>query len=499
MRVLLALDQGTTSSRAIVFNDAGQELARASKEISQKYPHNGWVEQDAEEIWETQAAMTLEALSNAGASAKDVIALGITNQRETTVVWDRKTGKPVAPAIVWQDRRTAQTCEQMQSEGKEDEIRQRTGLILDPYFSATKLRWILNHIDDGTARAKRGELAFGTIDSWLVWNLTNGTRHVTDVTNASRTLLFNIHEGQWDEKLLELFDIPREILPEICGNAEIIAEVRNPESLKGISIAGMAGDQQAALFGQACFERGMAKNTYGTGCFLLMNIGKKATLSTHRLLTTIAWQLNGETEYALEGSIFMGGAIVQWFRDNLGIIRDSAEIEALAMQVESADGVYLVPAFSGLGAPYWDPYARGAILGMTRGTTQAHLARAALDSIALQSADVLEAMTKDSNMELRELRVDGGASANDLLMQLQANLLEVNVSRSGYRESTAMGVACLAGLGAGHWKNKEEIANLWKEEKHFTPQTPSEANQIFRNGWKKAVKRAGHWEEKSSE
>lgn len=499
MRVLLALDQGTTSSRAIVFDDAGQELARASKEISQKYPHNGWVEQDAEEIWETQSAITLEALSNAGATAKDVIALGITNQRETTIVWDRKTGKPVAPAIVWQDRRTAQTCEQMQSEGKEDEIRHRTGLILDPYFSATKLRWILDHINDGMARAKRGELAFGTVDSWLVWNLTNGTRHVTDVTNASRTLLFNIYEKQWDEKLLELFDIPKEILPEICGNAEIIAEVHNPESLKGISIAGIAGDQQAALFGQACFERGMAKNTYGTGCFLLMNIGKKATLSNHRLLTTIAWQLNGETEYALEGSIFMGGAIVQWFRDNLGIIRDSAEIEALAMQVKNADGVYLVPAFSGLGAPYWDPYARGAILGMTRGTTQAHLARAALDSIALQSADVLEAMTKDSNMELRELRVDGGASANNLLMQLQANLLEVNVSRSGYRESTAMGVACLAGLGAGHWKNKEEIAKLWKEEKHFTPQTPPEANRLFREGWKKAVKRAGHWEEKTSE
>ncbi len=492
MRFILSLDQGTTSSRAIVFDQAGSIVAVAQKEFPQIFPKPGWVEHNPTDIWSTQAGVAAEVLQKAKLTAADIAAIGITNQRETTVVWDRATGQPICNAIVWQDRRTASICDALKKRKLDRVIRKKTGLVLDAYFSATKVQWILQHVPGARARAKRGELAFGTVDSWLVWNLTGGKVHVTDASNASRTMLYNIVKGDWDDQLLEIFGVPRSMLPEVKSSSEIYGHT----TLLGASIpiAGIAGDQQAALFGQACTKPGMVKNTYGTGCFMLMNTGTTPIASKNNLLTTVAWRIGTRTEYALEGSIFIAGAVVQWLRDGLGIIRSSADVEALAASVPDTHGVYLVPAFAGLGAPHWDQYARGILVGLTRGTTSAHIARAALEGIALQVMDVLKAMEADSGITLKELRVDGGACANNLLMQLQADLLNCPVVRPKVAETTALGAAYLAGLAVGYWKNQADIARQWQVDRRFKPSMKAAARTKMAAGWDKALGRAKGWE-----
>jgi glycerol kinase len=493
MKYILALDQGTTSSRAIVFDHAGSIVSVAQKEFEQIFPRPGWVEHNPGDIWSTQAGVAAEALTKAKVGAADVAAIGITNQRETTVVWDRRTGQPIYNAIVWQDRRTAGICDRLKARKLDRLIRRKTGLVLDAYFSGTKVQWILQNVKGARARAKAGELAFGTVDSWLVWNLTGGKVHVTDPSNASRTMLFDISKGDWDDELLKLFDVPRSMLPEVRSSSEVYGVT----NLLGtpIPIAGIAGDQQAALFGQACTKPGMAKNTYGTGCFMLMNTGTKRIASKNNLLTTVAWRIGGRTDYALEGSIFIAGAVVQWLRDGLEFFRSAAEIEALAAGVSDTGGVYLVPAFAGLGAPHWDQYARGTIVGLTRGSTKAHLARAALEGIVLQVMDVLKAMEADAGIKLKELRVDGGASANDLLMQLQADMLNVPVVRPRVAETTALGAAYLAGLAVGYWKNQADIARQWQVDKRFTPAMKPAVRTKIAKGWVRALGRAREWEE----
>jgi len=470
MKAILALDQGTTSSRALVFNRAGEILAASQREFAQHFPRPGWVEHDPLEIWQTQRYVAADAIAKAGLTPAEIGAIGITNQRETTVLWDRRTGLPLAPAIVWQDRRTAEFCANLRAGGLETTIREKTGLVIDAYFSGTKLNWLLQHIPGARQQAMRGELAFGTIDSWLIWQLTAGKVHATDVSNASRTMLFNIHTLDWDDELLEAMDIPRSVLPKIVSSSQIVGETACEGLPRGMVIGGVAGDQQAALFGQACHRPGMAKNTYGTGCFMLMNTGNVPVTSKHQLLSTVAWRLADEpAQFALEGSVFIAGAAVQWLRDGLGIIEKSADIEALAASVPDSDGVVMVPAFAGLGAPHWDPVARGAIFGLTRGSTRAHIARATLESIAFQSADLVSAMAEDADATLAELRVDGGASVNDFLMQFQADLVGVNVVRPKITETTALGAAYLAGLAVGFWKSTEEIAALWAIDRTFVP------------------------------
>jgi glycerol kinase len=491
-KYVLALDQGTTSSRAIVFDRRGAIVASAQKEFRQIFPQPGWVEHDAGEIWSTQLECAQIALRQAGATSADVAAIGITNQRETVVLWDRASGTPVANAIVWQDRRTADRCAELKERGLEEKIRAKTGLVLDPYFSATKLGWLLDHVPGARARAERGELAFGTVDSWLVWNLTAGREHVTDVSNASRTLLLDLATLDWDDGLLALFGVPRAVLPRVTRSSEVFGTT----TLFGgrIAIAGNAGDQQAATFGQACFTPGMAKNTYGTGAFMLLNVGSAPQPSANRLLSTAGWTLaNGDPAYMLEGSVFVAGAVVQWLRDGLGLFARSDDVEALARQVPDAGGVLLVPAFVGLGAPHWDPDARGTIIGLTRGATKAHVARAALESIAFQSFDVLQAMQRDAAQTLTELRVDGGAARNDLLMQFQADIMGVPVVRPVITETTALGAAYLAGLATGFWSGTDEIASLWTAERKFEPSMSRGRRDELVGEWRRAVDRARHW------
>ena len=488
-KYILALDQGTTSSRAIVFDHDGQIVAIAQKEFTQIYPQSGWVEHDPSEIWSTQLAVAIEAIVKAGLTAKDINSIGITNQRETTVVWDRETGKPVYNAIVWQDRRTSDYCDSIKKQGLSKKIQDKTGLIIDSYFSATKAKWILENVEGARAKADAGKLAFGTIDTWLIWNLTGGKVHVTDVTNASRTMMYNIHDLTWDEELLALFNIPISMLPEVKSSSEVYGETAGNILAAKLPIAGIAGDQQSALFGQMCTEVGMVKNTYGTGCFMLMNIGKTPKISANNLLTTIAWQIKGEVYYALEGSIFIGGAVVQWLRDELGMISKSADVETLASQVKDTQGVYIVPAFAGLGAPHWDQHARGTITGLTRGTNKSHIARAALESIAYQTMDVLKAMEADAGVGIAELRVDGGATANNLLMQFQADLLNCKVIRPEVTEVTAIGAAYLAGLATGFWESIEQIRSQWKINKTFVATEHIDNTERIK-GWNRAVKAA---------
>jgi glycerol kinase len=498
VNAILALDQGTTSSRAILFDHAGAIIASAQKEFRQIYPRAGWVEHDPEEIWTSQRDVARQVLATANLTPTDIAAIGITNQRETTLLWDRKTGQPIHNAIVWQDRRTAAFCDQLKHAGHTETIQQKTGLVIDAYFSASKIRWLLDNVPGARDRANRGELAFGTIDTWLLHKLTAGALHITDATNASRTMLYNIRTNQWDDDLLKLLDIPYEILPQVRSSSEIYAQ-SDPEILGApVRIAGIAGDQQAALFGQTCFSRGLAKNTYGTGCFMLMNVGEEPVTSNHKLLTTIAWQRQRTTEYALEGSVFIGGAVVQWLRDGLGIIKSSADVETLAATVPDSGGVYLVPAFAGLGAPHWDQYARGTITGITRGTTAAHFARAALEAIAFQVADILSLMQKDSGVQIQQLRVDGGAASNNLLMQFQADLLGVPVIRPKVTETTALGAAYLAGLAVNYWESPTDIQSNWQIDRIFEPAMPTEvvAHRITR--WQQALARAQDWEEHAS-
>jgi glycerol kinase len=490
---LLALDQGTTSSRAIVFDSAGEIVAVAQREFHQHFPQPGWVEHDAEEIWTSQRDVALEALAAAGLKSKDITAIGITNQRETVVVWDRASGKPIHRAIVWQDRRTAADCDRLRAEGREPMVREKTGLLFDPYFSGTKLAWLLDNVPGARASAEAGRLAFGTVDSWLIHRLTGGKVHVTDASNASRTLLMNIHTGEWDDELLACFGVPRAMLPEIRASSEVYGEVDSVAELSGIPIAGIAGDQQAALFGQACFQPGPAKNTYGTGCFLLINTADQAVESNNKLLTTVAWKLDDTLQYALEGGVFMGGAVVSWLRDGLGIIKSSSEVEALARSVSDSGDVYLVPAFVGLGAPHWDPYARGTMVGITRGTTAAHIARAALDSIALQVADLADAMRSDAASPLTELRADGGASVNDALLQYQADIMQLPVARPKITETTALGAAYLAGLATGVWKRRDEIVSHWQVDRRFEPQMSADQASAIRARWTDAVERSRDW------
>ena len=493
MKAILALDQGTTSSRAIVFDRAGTPIAVAQQEFRQFFPQPGWVEHDPEEIFASQRDVAALALRQAGLSAGDIAAVGITNQRETTVLWDRKTGRAVANAIVWQDRRTASRCDELRQAGHASGFQDRTGLVLDAYFSGTKLAWLLDSVPGARSRAERGELAFGTIDTWLAWHLTGGEAHVTDASNASRTLLFNIHDLAWDEELLAILDIPRAILPRIAGFGEIVGTTRCAGLPEGIPIAALAGDQQAALFGQACHRPGLAKNTYGTGCFLLMNTGDRPAPSRNRLLTTVAWKRDEGAHYALEGSVFIGGAAVQWLRDGLGIIARAEDVGPLAATVPDSGGVYFVPALAGLGSPYWDPHARGTIVGLTRGSTRAHLARATLEAIAFQSVALLAAMGADSGIALTELRVDGGATASDLLMQIQADFLGVPVVRPRVTETTALGAAYLAGIAVGFWQDEAEIAALWEVERTFEPQIPRELAASRLAGWHRAVERSRDW------
>jgi glycerol kinase len=491
---ILALDQGTTSSRAILFDRQGRIVAQAQKEFTQLFPQPGWVEHDPLEIWATQAGVAAEATVKAGQNGRSIAAIGITNQRETTIVWERRSGRPVYNAIVWQDRRTAAYCDQLRVEGREALIRQKTGLLLDAYFSASKVRWILENVPGARAQAEAGELAFGTVDSWLIWNFTQGELHLTDVSNASRTMLLNIHTLQWDEELLRLFDIPRSMLPQVRASSEVYGHTKTTVFASKIPLAGIAGDQQAALFGQQCVMPGLVKNTYGTGCFMLMNIGPEPRLSQHQLLTTVAWQLGGQgTQYALEGSIFMAGAVVQWLRDQLGIIRSAAEVEGLARQVDSAGGVYFVPAFAGLGAPHWDQHARGSVFGLTRASTAAHLARAAVEAIAYQTTDVLRAMEADAGLPIRELRVDGGAAANDLLMQLQADMLGSRVLRPRLLETTALGAAYLAGLAVCYWNGLDELRELNPVDSAFEPQAERAAIEAGLRGWQRAVRAVRAW------
>jgi len=494
LRYVLALDQGTTSSRSLLFDHHGNVCSVAQREFTQMFPQPGWVEHDPEEIAATQIAVALEALAKAGAQPSDVAAIGITNQRETTVVWDRATGKPVCNAIVWQDRRTAAFCQQLKAQGHETLIQQRTGLLIDAYFSGSKISWILEHVPNAGQLADAGRLAFGTIDSWLVWKLTGGRVHITDASNASRTMLFNLHTGSWDQDLLDLFHIPVSMMPAVHSSSEVYGEVSAVAGLNGIPIAGIAGDQQAALFGQRCTSPGLTKNTYGTGCFMLQSTGDRAVASKHRLLTTVAWKIGKETHYALEGSVFVGGAVVQWLRDGLGIIHSSSEVEALANSVPDNGGVYFVPAFVGLGAPHWDSYARGAIFGLTRGSNAGHIARAALESIAYQVADLMDAVQTDAGTPLQELRVDGGATANDSLMQFQADILGVPVVRPAMTETTALGAAFLAGLGSGFWKEVQTISDLPREERRFEPRLARPRANVLRQRWNEAISRAKSWE-----
>lgn len=493
-KFILALDQGTTSSRAIVFDHDGLPVSTAQKEFTQIYPKPGWVEHNPEEIWSTQVGVAVEAMTQAGLSSNHMAALGITNQRETTVVWDRKSGKSIYNAIVWQDRRTAAYCDQLKSEGHGKMILDKTGLIPDAYFSATKIRWILDNVEGARVLANRGRLAFGTIDTWLVWNLTNGKLHITDVSNASRTMLFNINTLQWDSDLLKLFNIPTSILPEVRSSSEVYG-ITSGRIGKPMPIGGIAGDQQSALFGQMCVEPGMVKNTYGTGCFMMMNIGDKPIESKSKLLTTVAWKIGNEVTYALEGSIFIGGAVVQWLRDGLGIIRTSNDVEKLVAKVRDSGGVYFVPAFAGLGAPYWNQHARGTLTGITRGTTAAHIARAALDSIAYQTLEVLLAMQQDSGVTIRELRVDGGATVNNLLLQFQADLLQTKVARPKITETTALGAAYLAGLATGYWENIQEIRQQWQIDRIFSPGIPESETTSLISGWKRSIRAATAWAE----
>ena len=493
MKYILSLDQGTTSSRAIIFDINGSVVASAQKEFQQIFPKPGWVEHDPREIWASQSGVAAEVVARAGIAPSHLAGIGITNQRETTIVWDRHTGEPVYNAIVWQDRRTAAACDKLRTDGLASLIRKKTGLVLDAYFSATKIQWILQHVPGAKRRAKAGDLLFGTVDSWLIWKLTRGRTHVTDVSNASRTLLMNLRTGDWDNELLGLFDIPRSMLPRIASSSEVYDET--DLLLAKVPIAGIAGDQQAALFGQVCSRPGMVKNTYGTGCFMLMHTGTKLVPSKHNLLTTVAWRIGGQMEYALEGSVFIAGAVVQWLRDGLHIIRNSSEVEALASKVPDTGGVYLVPAFAGLGAPHWDAYARGAMLGITRGTTSAHIARAALEGIAYQVGDILHCMEADSGIRLKELRVDGGASRNNLLMQFQADLLGVPVVRPKVSETTALGAAYLAGLAVRFWKSRSEIAAQWQVDQRFEPGMKSARRAVLVAGWRKALSRAKQWEE----
>lgn len=490
---ILAFDQGTTSSRAIVFDHAGSVVAIAQREFQQFYPKPGWVEHDAEEIWQSQLDVAVEAVGKAGLAPSDLAGIGITNQRETAIIWDRATGEPIHPAIVWQDRRTADTCDQLRLGGHEARITQRTGLVIDPYFSGTKFAWMLDQVPGARERASRGELAAGTVDSWLVYKLTSGAVHITDVTNAGRTQLMDIHRCEWDDQLLALLGVPRELLPEIRSSSEVYATVASDLPLAGVPIAGIAGDQHAALFGQACFQPGMVKNTYGTGCFALMNTGTQVKPSEHKLLSTLAWQIGDTTEYALEGSIFVAGAVVQWLRDGLGIIKSAAEIEALATSVDDTGGVYFVPALAGLGAPHWDAYARGTIVGLTRGTSAAHIARAALEGIGYEVADIIAAMQSDSGLPLAELRVDGGASNNNLLMQMQADLLQAEVVRPAVTETTALGAAYLAGLATGVWSDRSELETQWQVDQRFGPQMPADQAAERRAQWNRAVERSREW------
>jgi len=494
MKHVLALDQGTTSSRAIAFDRRGRICGSAQFEFAQHFPKPGWVEHEPEDLWETTRRAALAAMRAARVTRRDIAAIGITNQRETTLVWDRKTGKPIHRAIVWQDRRTAAHCAELRAGGHAKRVRNRTGLVLDPYFSGTKIAWLLDHVKGARKRANAGALAFGTVDTWLLWKLTGGTVHATDATNASRTMLANLRSGDWDNVMLKLLGVPRAILPEIRDSSGTFGEVTSIPELRGVPVCGIAGDQHAALFGQACFKPGMAKNTYGTGCFMLMHTGGKPVHSRNRLLTTPAWRIGGRTEYALEGSVFIGGAVVQWLRDGLGIIRKSSEVEALARKVDDNGGIYLVPAFTGLGAPHWDASARGLVAGITRGTSAAHFARAALESIALQVGDLIAAMEDDSGIPLAELRVDGGAAVNTLLMQFQADLLGSTVVRPKVIETTALGAAYLAGLSAGVWKSREEIASLWARDRAFRSRRARRKElESIRAGWRAALERAKGW------
>jgi len=493
-KFILALDQGTTSSRAIVFNKKGEMVSVAQKEFTQIFPQPGWVEHDANEIWSTQAGVAAEAITQAGANGKNIAGIGITNQRETTVVWDRETNEPIYNAIVWQDRRTSKYCDELKVQGHADMIQDKTGLIIDSYFSGTKVKWILDNVEGAREKAEAGKLAFGTIDSWLIWKLTQGKVHVTDVTNASRTLLYNIKTLEWDKDMLELLDIPASILPEVKSSSEVYGHTVTTLFAHEVPIAGIAGDQQAATFGQMCIKPGSVKNTYGTGCFMLCNTGTTPVKSNNNLLTTIGWQINGETTYCLEGSIFMGGAIVQWLRDGLGIIKSSPEVEELAGSVEDNGGVFLVPALTGLGAPHWDQYARGTIVGLTRGSTSAHIARAALEGIAFQTRDVLKAMEADAGIEINELRVDGGAAINNLLMQFQSDVLDAPVYRPKTLETTALGAAYLAGLAVGYWDSVDEIKSQWAMDRKFEPEMPKEKSEKMIKGWDKALGRSKDWD-----
>lgn len=492
-RFILALDQGTTSSRAILFDHSGKNRATTQKDFKQIFPQPGWVEHDPEDIWESQIQSALNIAKQINIEFKDIAAIGITNQRETTLVWDRETGKPIYNAIVWQDRRTSKFCDSLKQKGHLDSIKKKTGLIIDAYFSATKLKWILDHVKGAREKAKEGKLSFGTVDTWLIWKLTKGKTYVTDVSNASRTMLFNIKTLEWDSDLLEMFDIPLNILPEVKESSEVYGVTDQSVFGVEIPIAGIAGDQQAALFGQLCTEKGMVKNTYGTGCFLLMNTGNKPVYSNNNLLTTIAWKINGKTSYALEGSVFVGGAVVQWIRDGLNLIKDAKEIEEMANEVEDNGGVYFVPALTGLGAPYWDSYARGTIIGITRGTTKSHIARAALEGIAFQVYDIVKSMEADANAKGTELRVDGGATANNLLLQFQADIFKFNVVRPNFLETTALGAAYLAGLAVGYWNTIEELKNQWSIDKIFKPDLEeSKVNSLIKQ-WHKAVSRSKNW------
>ncbi|HEY6337383.1 MAG TPA: glycerol kinase GlpK [Candidatus Sulfotelmatobacter sp.] len=493
MPYVLALDQGTTSSRALLFDRDGEVRAVAQREFDQVFPQPGWVEHNPDQIASSQIAVALQAMAKLGAQPRDIAAIGIANQRETTILWNRETGHPMGNALVWQDRRTADFCQSLKAAGREPFIQQRTGLLIDSYFSASKISWMLDHVDSARQLADAGKLAFGTVDSWLVWKLTGGRAHVTDASNASRTMLFNIHSGEWDEELLRLFRIPASLMPSVKSSCEVYGEVSAVPGLNGIPIAGIAGDQQAALFGQRCIRPGLTKNTYGTGCFMLQNTGTDAVPSSNRLVTTVAWKIGGKTEYALEGSVFVGGAVVQWLRDGLGVIHSSSEVEALAKSVPDNGGVYFVPAFVGLGAPHWDSYARGAIFGLTRGSTAGHLARAAVESIAYQVADLLDAMQRDAGHSVEELRVDGGASANDSLMQFQCDLLHIPVVRPAATETTALGAACLAGIGVGFWKSSDEMSTTAKARR-FEPQMPAWEATTLRQRWNEAVARSKAWE-----
>ena len=493
MAYVLALDQGTTSSRAILFDHDGSIRSIAQREFEQIFPQAGWVEHDPEEIWSSQISVAVEALSRGDVRPRDIAAIGITNQRETTVVWDRQTGRPIYNAIVWQDRRTAGLCDQLKNAGHEKLIQERTGLLIDSYFSATKIRWILDQVPDARRMAEAGRLAFGTIDSWLIWKLTSGKLHITDVSNASRTMLFNIHRCEWDEELLRLLEIPRSLLPEVRASSEVYSEVTTTLGLGSIPIAGIAGDQQASLFGQRCTSPGLAKNTYGTGCFLLQNTGRDAVPSKNRLVTTVAWKIGDAVEYALEGSVFIGGAVVQWLRDGLHVIQNSNEVEALANSVSDNGGVYMVPAFVGLGAPHWDQYARGAIFGITRATNSGHLARAALESIAFQVADVLDAMQLDAGTPLPELHVDGGAAVNETLLRFQADILGIPVVRPAVMETTALGAAYMAGIATGFWRDAGEIASMPLEEKRYEPRMSRAQTDALRGRWKEALSRSKRW------